>query len=114
MKSEAIELYVMKFSKNIQDKLFEIAHIVEDCYPDAQGRIAWRMPTYNINGIDVFHFSAQQKFISLYIGIEAMHFFEEATCKYARTMNVVHLGFDDEIPKQLILDSIEYNLTVYL
>jgi Uncharacterized conserved protein len=110
MKNEDVELYIMKFPNQIQDKLFEIKNLVETNYPQAKGRIAWRMPTYSIGMLDVFHFSAQRKFLSLYIGIEAMKFFEKETRGFNCTKNVVHLSFTDEIPKKLILDVIEYYL----
>ena len=110
MKHEAIELYILKYPNNIQSKLFEIVMLLEEAFPELEGRIAWRMPSYSYNEIDVFHFSAQQKFISLYFGMDAMHFFEDKVSKYSRTKNVIHLQFDEEIPKDLIREVIEYNI----
>jgi len=110
MKNEDIELYIMRFPNQIQDKLFEIKDFVETNYPLAKGRIAWRMPTYSIGELDVFHFSAQRKFISLYVGVDAMRFFEKETRGFDCTKNVIHLSFTDEIPKKLIKNVIEYYL----
>ena len=39
-----------------------------------------------------------------------MHFFEDKVSKYYRTKNVIHLQFDEEIPKDLIREVIEYNI----
>ena len=107
----SIDEYILKQEKNIQSTLFSLKNTIHDAIPEAEETIAWSMPTWKKKG-NIIHFAVSKNHIGVYVGQEAVLFFNERL-KGVETYNgVIRLKLNQEIPLSLISDIAKWNYTM--
>ena len=105
--------YIESFSKEVQTKLIALRKVIKETAPQAQEKISWGVPTYNLNGFLV-QFAAYAKHIGFYTSPATLaHFKDELSVYKTNKKNTVQFMLDQELPleliKQMILFKVDEN-----
>ncbi|MEG0737589.1 MAG: DUF1801 domain-containing protein, partial [Longicatena sp.] len=76
-----IDAYIADQLETIQPYLYEIRQIIQDCAPEAQGKISWGMPTYVFHG-NLVHFAANKHHTGFYPGESGVSAFQNELKEY--------------------------------
>ena len=77
--------------------------------PEAQERIAWRMPTF-WQDENLVHFAAFKDHIGIFPGGEYTAQFPEKLTGYVTTKGSIHLPYDQPVDTALIADIVKWRL----
>ena len=100
-KATPIDDYIAAQTEAIQPHLTTVRDIIRAVLPDAEERIAWKMPTFRINH-NIIHFAVHTNHIGLYPGPEAITHFSDRLKSYKSSKGVVQFPYKAEIPLDLI------------
>lgn len=100
-KATPIDDYIDAHSEAIQPRLTLIRDTIRTVLPDAEERIAWKMPTFRINR-NIILFAAHKNHIGLYSGPEAIMHFSDKLQRYKSSKGAVQFPYNVEIPLDLI------------
>lgn len=106
---DCISEYIMQFSSDQRERLFQIKEIIESCDPTLTKKISWSMPTYQKNGVNIIHFSQEKYHIGIHVGSDCMQHFLNDLANYSHTKSTLHIKEQQEIPKELIEKMVYYN-----
>jgi uncharacterized protein YdhG (YjbR/CyaY superfamily) len=105
-----IELHIARFPSHIQDKLKSVHSFISDNLPSASQKMAYGIPTFQVNGKNFIHYAGYSKHIGLYPGAKAIaafaHVFEDLGYKYSK--GAVQFPVSQELPFDLIAQIIGY------
>lgn len=99
---KTVDDYNSKFNNDIKKKLDCLRMIIKQNAPDANEKISWGVPTYNLNGFLV-QYAACKKHIGFYTSLTTLEYFKEQLKDYKTNMkNTVQFPIDKELPVDLI------------
>ena len=98
-----IDEYILKQHTDVQPTLVCLRNAIHEAIPQAKETIAWSMPTWKKKG-NLLHFAANKNHIGLYVGEEAVSFFQERLSGLDTHKGVIRLKYGQELPLALIAD----------
>ena len=101
--------YIRRFPKPVQEKLEAIRRAVAALAPDAQEKIAYRMPTFTLNGTLV-HFAAFKNHIGFYPTPRGIEEFQEELSRYKNGRGSVQFPLGETLPMGLIRRMIKFRI----
>lgn len=102
-----IDNYINNFSGELKDRLNIIRNIICELAPKATGRICMRMPTYDLNGKWLVHFTGFEKHIGFYPQPEGIIAFKDKLKEYKTTKGAVQFPLNKPLPVELIREIIK-------
>jgi len=108
-RSALVDQYISQFPPEIQERLIMIREKIRKAAPEATETIAYKIPTYRLNG-NLVHFAAFKNHIGLYPtpgGIEA---FKEQLIGYKRAKGSIQFPHGKPVPYDLIFKIVEYRV----
>ncbi|WP_107038585.1 iron chaperone [Brumimicrobium mesophilum] len=101
--------YIANSPKKSQPIMEDLREIIKSTVPEAEERIAWKVPNYKLNGV-LAGFAVYTKHISLGfseggLNDEEREFFEKAGFKTVK--GTVQIKFTQEIPKDTIVKTLK-------
>jgi len=102
-----IENYIRNFPERTQAKLKEMLAIVRSAAPGATEKIAYRMPTFYLNG-NLVHFAGYAKHIGFYPTPSAISAFQSEIAQYKYSKGSVQFPIDKPLPADLIQRMVGY------
>ena len=96
-----IDDYIAAQHDTIQHYLSGIRDTIREVLPDAEERIAWKMPTFRLEH-DIIHFAAHKNHIGLYPGPEAIMHFSERLKAFKTSKGAVQFPYSVPLPLDLI------------
>lgn len=109
-KYKTVDEYIMQFPNEVQEILQEMRRLVKDTAPEAEEKISYQMPTYNLHG-NLVHFAAHKNHIGFYptpTGIEA---FKDELSKYKGAKGSVQFPINKPMPFELIRKIVEFRVS---
>lgn len=101
--SDPIIAYIATFDSPARAKLEEIDSILSEVLPNAERKIAWRMPTFKMRK-NIIHFAGFKHHVGLYPGAEAIEHFslqiQEAGFNHSK--GAVQFPYESQLPAELI------------
>ena len=107
----SIDEYILRQEKDIQSVLVSLRNTIHNAIPEAKETIAWGMPTWKKNG-NIIHFAVSKNHIGVYVGQEAVSFFNEELIGLETYKGVIRLKLNQEIPLSLIADIAKWSYTM--
>lgn len=99
----SIDEYILRQEKALQSVLVCLKNTIHNAIPEAEETIAWGMPTWKKNG-NIIHFAVSKNHIGVYVGQEAVSFFNKRLDDFETYKGVIRLKLNQEIPHSLIAD----------
>lgn len=97
----SIDAYIATFPPATQELLEAVRATIRAAAPDAQEKIAYRMPTFTLHG-NLVHFAAVRDGIALYPTSSGVNAFKEELAGYISTPGSVRFPFGQPLPLDLI------------
>jgi uncharacterized protein YdhG (YjbR/CyaY superfamily) len=104
-----IDEYVKCFPYETQKKLEEIRAAVKMIAPDAEEKISYQMPTFDLNG-NLVHFAAYKNHIGFYPIPSGMAAFEQELKEYKSGKGSVQFPIDKPLPMELIKRIVKFRV----
>ena len=88
-----------------------LKNTIHNAIPEAEETIAWGMPTWKKKG-NIIHFAVSKNHIGVYVGQEAVSFFEEKLKGIDTYKGAIRLKIDQEMPLSLISDIAKWSFAM--
>lgn len=98
---QTIDAYIAQFSLERQVNLQSLRATIRAAAPDAKEKIAWRMPTFTLEG-NLVHFAAYKDHINFYPEPSAIAAFKDLLSPLKTTKRAVQFPYDQPLPHNLI------------
>lgn len=105
-----IDEYIAGFPKDVQEIMQKIRATIKKAAPGIEETIAYKMPTFNLNGRYLVYFAGHKKHIGFYpapIGIEE---FKEEIAPYESGKGTLQFPLDEPIPYKLITKIVKFRV----
>lgn len=107
--SELIDEYISQFPSEIQEKLKMLRKAIKEAAPEAEEKIAYRMPAYALNG-PLVYFAAFKDHISLFPTGSPMEGFKEDLSEYRTAKGTLQFSLDRPMPYDLIKKIVKFRV----
>jgi len=104
-----IDEYIDGFPADVQSRLRKMRATIRRAAPMATEKIAYRMPTFYLDG-NLVHFAAFQHHIGFYPAPRGIEVFRDALSKYKGAKGSVQFPHDEPLPLALIAKIVEFRV----
>ena len=104
-----VDEYIDGFPADVQSRLRKMRATIRRAAPMATEKIAYRMPTYYLDG-NLVHFAAFQHHIGFYPAPRGIAAFRDALSKYKGAKGSVQFPHDEPLPLALIAKIVEFRV----
>lgn len=105
-----IDEYVAEFPPKTQRVLQEMRELIRSHAPEATETISYAMPTFDLNGRHLVHFSGYARHIGFYPIPTGMEAFKEELSGYKTGKGSVQFPLDEPLPHDLIRRIVEFRV----
>lgn len=103
-----VELYIVRFSPEVQSRLNEIRRIGFDVFSNVEEKIYHNVPTFiTTNGKDILNYGAYKDHITLYVGYDMKYFLQNAYPQYHYTKAAIKFPHREYFPIEYIREICE-------
>lgn len=103
---ENIDEYIALFPPDIQQILQKLRKIIKEAAPQATEAIAYKMPTFRLNG-NLVHFAAFKDHIGFFPTPSGITAFEKELTPYRTGKGTIRFNLDEQIPFDLVRKVVE-------
>ncbi len=98
----SIDEYIAAFPKETQKLLEELRATIKASAPEAEEKITYQMPTFDLNGRHLVYFSAWKHHIGLYPTPAGDNEFKKEISQYKSAKSALNFPIDKPLPLKLI------------
>ena len=106
--TQTIDEYIAQTNPEHHGVISKMRELIKDCVPDAVEQIAYRMPTYKLNGKVVAHFHAGKEHLGFYPEEDGVEAFRDSLDGYKTAKGAIQFPYKKEIPYDLIREIVEF------
>ncbi|MDP4724617.1 MAG: DUF1801 domain-containing protein [Crocinitomicaceae bacterium] len=105
-----IAAHIARFPIHIQEKLNVLHAFIEQNLPEPTQKMAYGIPTFQVNGKNLIHYAGYSKHIGLYPGAKGIAAFaaEFESRGYQYSKGAVQFPLKAELPLDLVQDILVY------
>lgn len=96
-----IDEYIANFPLPVQNKLVELRATIKKAAPEADEKMSYRMPAFNLKGILVY-FAAYKNHIGFYPTSSGVYAFKKELAGYKTSKGAIQFPVDKQLPLDLI------------
>lgn len=104
----SVEEYISDFPTNVQVLLEKVRQTVREALPEAKEKIAYSIPTFEVNGINVISFAGWKNYISLYPIPAGDRTFQGKIQQYKRAKSTLQFPLEKSMPYELIRQTVTF------
>jgi uncharacterized protein YdhG (YjbR/CyaY superfamily) len=104
-----IDDYIDGFPAKVKSRLRKLRATIQRAAPLATERIAYRIPTFYLNG-NLVHFAAFERHIGFYPGPSGIAAFRDALAKYKKAKGSVQFPHDEPLPLDLVAEIVKFRV----
>ena len=108
-RSTSIDEYIATFPKEIQKILQELRRTIKAAAPEAQEKISYQIPTFDLKG-NLVHFAAFKNHIGFYPTSSGTRVFKKELSVYDGAKGTVRFPLDKPLPLKLISKIVKYRV----
>ncbi len=105
----SVDEYISKFTPEVQEILHELRKVIKEAAPEANEKISYQMPAFELNGILVY-FAACKNHIGFYPTASGINAFKAELAGYKVTKGSIHFPMDKPLPTELIRKVVQYRI----
>jgi uncharacterized protein YdhG (YjbR/CyaY superfamily) len=98
----SIDEYIATFPAEVQSKLQALRAAIKAAVPEAEEKIAYQLPTFDLNGRHLVYFSAWKKHIAIYPIPSCTETFKKKISQYVDGKSTLKFPLDKPLPLELI------------
>ena len=104
-----IDEYIQLQPAGVRDKLKALRELIRQIAPDAEERIAYRMPTFYLKG-NLVHFAAHTTHIGFYPTPSGITRFKKELARYKSSKGAVQFPIEEPLPIGLIKKIVKFRV----
>ena len=104
-----IDDYIDAFPADVQSRLRKLRSTIRRAAPQATERIAYRIPTFYLNG-NLVHFAAFERHIGFYPGPSGIAAFRDELAKYKTAKGSIQFPHDEPLPLALVAKIVKFRV----
>ena len=108
-KAASVDEYIASYPKDVQDRLKTVRKIVKEVAPDAQEKLSYGMPYYNLNG-RLIYFAAAKNHLGLYSMPSSIVTFAKELKGYQTSTGTIRFPYSEPLPVNLIRKILKYRV----
>lgn len=105
-----VDEYINSFPKDIKAILKEVRAVIRKSAPEAEERMAYRMPAYRINGRPLVYFAGYNTHVGLYATPSGHSRFARELSGYKTGKGSVQFPVDEPMPLDLISRIVKFRV----
>lgn len=107
---ETIDEYIASFPKDVQVILEKLRQTIRDCAPDAEEKISYGIPTFDLNGRHLVHFAAFKKHVGFFPTSSGVTAFKKELSSFKTSKGTVQFPLGKPIPFDLIRRIVDFRV----
>jgi uncharacterized protein YdhG (YjbR/CyaY superfamily) len=107
--AESIDEYIAKFSPEVQEILKTFRKVIKEAAPEAEEKISWQMPTFELHG-NLVHFAAFKNHIGFYPTPSGIEAFKQELSQYKGAKGSVQFPIEKPMPYELIREIVKFRV----
>jgi uncharacterized protein YdhG (YjbR/CyaY superfamily) len=104
-----IDEYIAGFPAEVRKRLTRLRSTIRRAAPDAEEKIAYRIPTFTLNG-NLVHFAAFANHVGFYPGPTGIARFQKELKPYASAKGSVQFPHDEPLPYDLVTAIVKFRV----
>jgi len=109
--SAAIDDHIARSAPEARAALRELRALIRATAPEANERISYGVPTFDLRGRHLVHFAGHARHIGFYPGADAIAAFDEELTPYKRAKGSVQFPVGRPLPVELIRRMVEFRVS---
>ncbi|HYE09716.1 MAG TPA: DUF1801 domain-containing protein [Patescibacteria group bacterium] len=105
----SIDEYILQFSQEVQEILKTLRSVIKESAPDAQEKISYQMPTFDLHG-NLVHFAAYKNHIGFYPAPSGIEAFKDELSIYKGAKGSVQFPIEKPLPYELIHEIVKFRV----
>jgi uncharacterized protein YdhG (YjbR/CyaY superfamily) len=105
----SIDEYILQFSQEVQEILKALRSVIKESAPDAQEKISYQMPTFDLHG-NLVHFAAYKNHIGFYPAPSGIEAFKDELSIYKGAKGSVQFPIEKPLPYELIREIVKFRV----
>lgn len=106
-----VDIYIAEQEEHIQIILRKLRELILE-HQELEETFKYRMPTYMLKK-NIFHFAAHKNHLGIYPSPEPITIFKEELKKYNTAKGSIQFQYSEEIPYELIIKILRYQINKY-
>jgi uncharacterized protein YdhG (YjbR/CyaY superfamily) len=106
---ETIDEYIALYPATTRKRLNALRQLIKKLVPDAVEKIAYRMPTFYLNG-NLVHFAAYAEHIGFYPTPSGVVRFARELSKYKTSKGAIQFPLDEPMPIELLKKIVQFRV----
>ena len=107
---KTIDEFVASFPKNVRNLLEELRGVIEESAPGAEETISYGIPTFDLNGKHLVHFSAYKSHVGFYPTSSGIRAFKKELFPFKTSKGTVQFPLDKPIPFDLVKRIVKFRV----
>jgi uncharacterized protein YdhG (YjbR/CyaY superfamily) len=108
--TKTIDEFIKSYPENVQKILQELRSTIHALAPEATEKIGYGIPTFQLKGKNLIHFSAYKTHIGLYPGPKTIADFEDELAEYETSKGTIQFPLAKPLPMELIKKIVEHRV----
>ncbi len=108
--TQTIDDFIKNYPAEVQKILQELRSTIHALAPGATEKIGYGIPTFQLKGKNLIHFSAYKNHIGLYPGAQAIEDFKTELGEYETSKGTIQFPLEKPLPMDLITRIIEHRV----
>ena len=107
---KTIDEFIASFPKNVRNLLEELRGVIEESAPGAEETISYGIPTFDLNGRHLVHFSAYKSHVGFYPTSSGIRAFKKELSSFKTSKGTVQFPLDKTIPFDLVKRIVKFRV----
>jgi len=109
IKPDNIDGYIANFPDHIQIKLKELRSAIKEAVPEAEEKISYQMPTFNLRG-NLVYFAAHTNHLDFYPTPSGIDAFKKELTGFKSSKGSIQFPLDKPLPINLITKIVKFRV----
>ena len=107
---KTIDEFIASFPKNVRDVLEELRRAIRESAPNAEETISYGIPTFDLNGRHLVHFSAYKNHVGFYPTSSGIKAFKKELSPFKTSKGTVQFPLNKPIPLDLVKKIVKFRV----
>ncbi len=107
---KTIDGFIAGFPKSVRVVLEELRRVIRESAPGAEETISYGIPTFDLNGRHLVHFSAYKNHVGFYPTSSGIEAFRKELSPFKTSRGTVQFPLDKPIPYDLVKKIVKFRV----